>query len=600
MPAMLQNGFNALQNGNLTQAEQISRVLVAQNPRDEGALLLLAMSLDAQTRLDEAATIFEQLTSLFPQRAEHWLNLGYLERSRSNVGPARRALEQAIALDPQQADALRELGLIETTAGLSQAAAKHLSAALALQPHDPTLRAQTARACQRAGRADTAVALLEGWTEWTRGNPDALADVAWTAMESGDMPMTDRVLEFAEQHAPNNAGVLAKRAAFFERTNRLDEARALLARIPQRDPSIKEELDVLRAQIANRSDSSDEAYSIYESLVRDEQVALRRPELFFALAKISDARRDAEQAMKWLQDGHAMQMKQLRASLSSSTELDAMLLPPVAVSAQEYANWQPVASPTAEESPIFVVGFPRSGTTMLETMLDAHPQLTCMDERSFIHNLVQQMRERGFEYPRDLGKLDDATCAALREHYWKQVREKTQAESGRRLVDKNPLNMTRLPLIHRLFPNAKIVLALRDPRDVVLSNYMQIFRAPAYVRMCEQIESTAQGYAAAFQAWNAFTGVFALDLLQTRLEDVIDDVESFSRRFCEFLGIDWSPAMVAFHEHAARRGYIATPSYHQVVEPVNRKGVGRWQRYARWFEPAQATLAPYVQQFGYA
>ncbi len=82
---MLQNGFHALQSGNLTQAEQISRVLVAQNPRDEGALLLLAMSLDAQTRLDEAATVFTQPTTLYPQRAEHWLNLGYLERSRSNV-----------------------------------------------------------------------------------------------------------------------------------------------------------------------------------------------------------------------------------------------------------------------------------------------------------------------------------------------------------------------------------------------------------------------------------------------------------------------------------------------------------------------------------
>jgi tetratricopeptide (TPR) repeat protein len=598
---MLQNGFHALQSGNLTQAEQISRVLVAQNPRDEGALLLLAMSLDAQTRLDEAATVFTQLTTLYPQRAEHWLNLGYLERSRSNVGPARQALERAIAIDPQQADALRELGLIETAAGLSQAAAKHLSSALAQQPGDPLLRAQTARAVQRAGQTDEAAALVQDWQRWTQGNPDALADVAWTAMESGDMQTTDQVLEFAERSAPNNVSVLAKRAAFFERTNRLDEARALLARIPLRDESIKEELDVLRAQIANRSeDGRDEAYAIYESLVRDEHIALRRPELLFALAKISDARGDADQAMNWLQRAHAIQIQQLRASLSSSTELDAMLLPAAAIGAQDYAQWQTISAPSAEDSPIFVVGFPRSGTTMLETMLDAHERLTCMDERPFVHNLVQQMREQGFEYPRDLSKLDEPTCAALREHYWKQVRELTKAESGKRLVDKNPLNMTRLPLIHRLFPNAKIVLALRDPRDVVLSNYMQIFRAPAYVRMCEHIETTAQGYTVAFEAWNGFADVFKLDLLQTRLEDVVDDVEAFSRTLCEFLSIEWSPAMVSFHEHAARRGYIATPSYHQVVEPVNKKGVGRWQRYARWFEPVQPTLAPFVKQFGYA
>lgn len=597
---MLQNAFQALQTGDLVQAEQICRQILAQHPDDEGALTLLAMSLDAQTRLSEAAALFERLTALYPDRTEHWLNLGYLERSRGNVVAARRSLEQAVALDPSRNEALRELGLIEYDAGLNHGAALHLSAALALQPDDPALRAQTARACQRAGQAEDTARLLRGWEQWTQGNPDALADVAWVVMETGDMQATDRALELAERSAPSNARVLAKRAAFLERTNRLDEARALLARIPQRDDEIREELDILRAQLASRSGSIDEAYTIYETLVRDERVALRRPELFFALAQISDKRQDAAQAMLWLQQGHVVQMQQLRASMPSTEALDTMLMPAVHVSADDYATWQSGAAPSAEESPVFVLGFPRSGTTMLETILDAHPQLSCMDERTFIHDAVQQMRERGYDYPRDLGKLDEATCDALRAHYWKQVREHSHAEPGKRLVDKNPLNMTRLPMIHRLFPRAKIVLALRDPRDVVLSNYMQIFRAPAYARMCERLETTAQGYATAFTAWNAFAGVFGLELLQTRHEDVVDDVEAFSRRLCAFLGLEWSDAMVAFHEHAARRGYIRTPSYHQVVEPVNRKGVGRWQRYEQWLEPAQAALAPYVRQFGYA
>lgn len=597
---MLQNAFQALQTGDLVQAEQICRQIVARHPDDEGALTLLAMSLDAQTRLSEAATLFERLTGLYPDRTEHWLNLGYLERSRGNVAAARRSLEQAVALDPSRNEALRELGLIEYGTGLNHSAAVHLSAALALQPDDPVLRAQTARAYQLTDQADQTARLLQGWEQWAQGNPDALADVAWAVMESGDMQATERALELAERSAPGNTSVLAKRAAFLERTNRLDEARALLARIPPRNDEMREELDILRARLAGRSDSVDEAYAIYEALVRNEQVVLRRPELFFALAQISDRRQDAAQAMLWLQQGHAVQMQQLRASTPPGSELDAMLTPPVGVSAAEYAAWPSGAAPSTEESPIFVLGFPRSGTTLLETMLDAHPQLSCMDERSFIHDLVQQMRERGFEYPRDLGKLDEATCDALRAHYWKQVREQSQAEPARRLVDKNPLNMMRLPLIHRLFPRAKIILALRDPRDVVLSNYMQIFRTPAYARMCEHLESTAQGYATAFAAWNAFAGVFALDLLQTRHEDLVGDVEAFSRRLCAFLGLEWSDTMVSLHEQAARRGYIRTPSYHQVVEPVNSKGVGRWQRYAQWLEPAQAALAPYVHQFGYA
>ena len=115
------------------------------------------------------------------------------------------------------------------------------------------------------------------------------------------------------------------------------------------------------------------------------------------------------------------------------------------------------------ESPIFIVGFPRSGTTMLEQMLDAHPTLQAMDERSFLQDLVEKMSEFGYVYPFDLGKLSASQCEELRRLYWQLTAKVAPRREGQRLVDKNPLNMLRLPLINRLFPNSPIILALRHP-----------------------------------------------------------------------------------------------------------------------------------------
>ena len=209
------------------------------------------------------------------------------------------------------------------------------------------------------------------------------------------------------------------------------------------------------------------------------------------------------------------------------------------------------------------------------------------------------MKQRGLEYPEQLGSIDSEFANTLRENYWKRAADRVERAPGVRLVDKNPLNIMRLPMIARLFPNAKIILALRHPCDVMLSNYMQTFRSPAYIKLCETIESTAVGYARTFAFWIDQAAVLKSDILELRHEDTVDDIDAQSRRIADFLGIDWDQRMVDFHDHARERGFIATPSYHQVVEPLNRKGVGRWERYREYLEPAIPHLQPYLDRWNY-
>lgn len=602
---MLQSAFQALQSGNPAYAEQISRQLLRNRPNDEGGLLLLALALDAMSRRNEANTTFERLTELYPDRAGHWLNLGNMRRTLGFQSGARTAYEHALALEPEQADALQGLGLIEFDNGLFHEARRHLLQALQYAPDNVELRAQAAKACHETGDLEQVQALLQGWEQWSAADAIVMADIAWIHTEINDMSAAERALDMAERRDPGNLRVLARRAAFLERTNRVAEAQSVLSRIPRDDAGaagVNEEVDIVRALLAARVDDSAEACRLHELLLADPAAGMRHPHLYFSLARLYDRRGDAAQAMHWLQRGHEHQIAQLAHAAPEllAPETDPVYAARQRISADDYARWDRSDAPSAAESPIFVLGFPRSGTTVLETMLDAHPDLSCMDERSFLHDLTKTMNARGLRYPEDLAQLDTATLTALREQYWRQVYGQTQAQRGKRLIDKNPLNMLRLPLIARLFPHAKIVLALRDPRDVVLSNYMQMFRAPGYVAMCATLESTARGYDRAFAFWQHHAELFQPDLLSVRHEDLVEDAQAHARRLCEFLQIDWAERMVAFHEHAAERGYIRTPSYHQVVEPMNRKGVGRWQRYQSWLEPCSAALDAHLQRYGYA
>ena len=602
---MLQKAFQAYQGGNPAEAESISRQVLAMHPDHEGGLLLLAMSLDAQRKGAEAIALFERMTLLFPDTSAYWSNLGTIRRTLGHDDLAATAFEHALALAPDDANALFNLGSFRFDKGDYVEARMLLLRAHEQAPEDAGIRVQAAAACFECGDIDGAERLLDGWEQWIPNDVTVLTDIGWTLTRLTRADEAGRALEAAARAMPGNTRVDLRRAAFYERTNRVDEARALLARIPQDAidrVGLRTDAATLRADLAARGDDLEGARRLYEELVADPAMVRRDPQLPSQLARVCDRLGDTDAAIDWLARGRALHVAQLRerAPQVFSEGADPLRIIRRPVTHAERASWQPVSVPSAQESPVFVVGFPRSGTTMLETMLDAHPALAGMDERAFIQDVIDAMGRMGHAYPDDLGNLAAPECDALRAMYFEWATTRARVPAGQRIVDKNPLNIMRLPLIARLFPEARIILALRHPCDVVLSNYMQTFRSPAYVALTETIESTARGYADTFAFWLDQVAVLAPNVLELRYEDVVDDIDAQSRRIAHFVGIDWDARMVNFHERAKERGFIATPSYHQVVEPINRKGVARWERYRRHLEPAIPLLQPYIDRWNYS
>jgi tetratricopeptide (TPR) repeat protein len=263
-------------------------------------------------------------------------------------------------------------------------------------------------------------------------------------------------------------------------------------------------------------------------------------------------------------------------------------------------SWQAAAAgPPAPEEParhVLLMGFPRSGTTLLEVILDGHPRVVSLEE----HDLFTEGVLRYLHDPRSLEPLMRASeeeLGEVRAAYWRRVRAGGVDFAGKVFLDKHPLNTLKLPLVARLFPHAKILFARRDPRDVVLSCFRRRFKMnPAMYQMLT-LEGAAQFYDAVMDFAARAQPVLGLDWLDVRYERLMGDFAAETRRICGFLGLEWTPGMSEFATRVQSREN-ATPSTAQLARGLDHSGIGQWRNYRTHLQPLEPNLSRWIAMFG--
>lgn len=567
---------------------------------------MLAMSLQHAGDTAGAATIYRQLTELQPRESAHWANLGLTLRTLGDHAPAEHAYQQALSLAPSTYHYLVDYGLLLLDKGDIAHARHRFLDAVDLAPSYAEARIYGSIACFECGDAQRAAALLPPPAIWQQ-LPDNLREELATALIQ--VGRTDEAEVLLSQNRPEQIPSLSnviRLAQLYERTNRVEQAEALLAQaasMPQQhDRQTNVDVLQLETSLALRRKDYTSARTAAENLLALQPQIQAQANAYFALAGIEDKQRNPAAAIAMLEKAHAIHFKLAADNVPEIAHSDEE---PLKVSSlwlddaqARYADARSEA-PAGDASPVFIVGFPRSGTTMLEQMLDAHPGYASMDERATLQRCIEWMEAQGKRYPYDLGALDQAQVEAMRQVYWSEIAKVIALAPGQQLVDKNPLNMLRLPMIVRLFPNAKVILALRHPCDVLLSCYMQNFRSPAFMVLCSSLERLAKSYVNAMRFWIHHQALLQPDLLILKYEETVADFPAQVQRIGGFLGIAQPEFLAGFSQHAARKGYISTPSYSQVVEPVNRRAVDRWHAYAPWLAGALPILQPVAAHWGY-
>lgn len=593
----------ALQAGQLSQAEQQSRAALLEQPRDESLLLLLAISLQYQGRMLEARDIHAELTRLYPASSTHWNNYATIHAALGEQNEARAAYAKAAELDPHNIDVLLQLGLLLIEQHEYLAARHTLLDAYALDQASPQIRVAAARACCLCQDFENAEELLKPWHQWLPLNDDGLQfELARVLVLQTDVTDAAALLEDVLSRNPSQLDARLLLATIYERFNRLELCEAMvqpvLAAASGATASQRNEASHVLATLAMRRNDVTSALRLLEQAGPKDNDDNAH---FFQLASVYDKLGERDAAMQALSEAHRLSTRQRQHDSPEFFGPDARALATDAprVSAEQYARWPHLIAPEMQDSPIFVVGFPRSGTTLLEQMLDAHPGLQSMDENPYFNRLANILRKHDTRILDDLGVLQQYDCDELRKRYHAMVSERITRRWDARLVDKNPLNMQWLPVIHRLFPEAKFILALRHPCDVLLSCYMQNFRSSALMAACSSLERLAHAYVETMSNWLEDVNIFQPSVMVSRYEDLVSDFRGQTRRIAEFLALEDDTPMLSFDQHARGKAYIGTPSYSQVIEPVNRKGLNRWHNYRRHFEPVLPILEPMLKHWDY-
>jgi tetratricopeptide (TPR) repeat protein len=544
--AMLREVLRLAQARDFERAAALARAALAEGFEHPLLLNVVATTLEQEGRFADAAQLLERAVELAPQdvgaRNALALCLQRLDR------PAEALVQVDILLNQHP-----ELGFAHANKGnalialgfLARARASHLRA-VELEPGNVSAMASLASIASHRGNHEEARSWARQVLAKIPNFPDAVLSLAAAELASGELARAESLL----------TSLLAD-----PRVADIDAARAggLLG-------------DVLDA--GGRYEDALAAYTACNT-------ALRRIYTQFAgKTSLTEYARDLMSTVSNMADAF---QRNARIEVTAGDGAGEKL--------------QTVQSGPDVSEHVFLLSFPRSGTTFLEVVLDGHPRVASLDEHELLIDAVREMMTD----PRDLSALihaSEADLQRLREAYWERVREGEVDVSGKVFVDKYPMNTLKLPLIARLFPNAKILFVQRDPREVVLACFRRRFRTNPSTYELLTLPGAAALYDITMGVGELMRPVFGANWRDVRYETLVADFGAQTRAICEFLGLEWIEGLDDFAQRARERER-STPSTAQLARGLDRSRPVHWQHYRAALEPVLPTLTKWVERFGY-
>jgi Flp pilus assembly protein TadD len=262
-------------------------------------------------------------------------------------------------------------------------------------------------------------------------------------------------------------------------------------------------------------------------------------------------------------------------------------------------QWAARIKPTAAaQAPVFLVGFPRSGTTLIERVLDSHSRIQSLDEKPIIAALIEQVATSTSAFVEALPVMREHQVHALRKIYFETANQYVDNQPNGVILDKFPLNVVNVPMIYRLFPDAKIIFVLRHPCDACLSCFMQSFEPNAAMDNFYTLADTVRLYCQVMRLWETLERTLPLNVHYIRYEDLVAGFSSRVSEMLAFLDLPFEDGTRDF-VMSARGKRISTPSYRQVSQPIYTRATYRWQHYDNYLAPYLRQLQPYIERFGY-
>lgn len=473
------------------------------------------------------------------------------------------------------------------------------------EPHNPTRLLDLALAYGKRYNFSAAEHCIEKAVQISKDRAQTLADAGQICLEFANIDMAISCLQRASQKKNVSIGALINLVDIYIRDKRLDEASELVVRagqIDRNDPRVLLEDAVIRQLRGNVV----EAESVLQKLVANPKAnTSARVRAFYELAKILDGQGRYDDAMTALLEAKALvrphaaqQAAALEHIQSRAREMEE------SITSDVMDRWRADVDKLQPPRRVALLcGHPRSGTTLLEQVLDSHSDITSAEETKVMHDDAYLPLIRDFpEETSILQALDSVPPDVIRharENYFRCMEMFLGRQiGGRLLLDKNPGMNLLIPMVVRVFPETKFLIALRDPRDVIISCFMQALPPTPISSAYLSLEGAVNQYVNVMGFWLEMLPRMGNQWMYVRYEEMVENLPAVAKSVLSLLGVGFEENVLKFYEHASAKR-VSSPSRDDVRKPLYQTAVGRWRNYQKYLEPYLPALDRFVKSFDY-
>lgn len=600
------------QNRLLGEAEKAGRIAVERAPDMVGAWNNLGIILQECGKLDESIACLRRVVALEPENPEACNNLANTLLLAENFDEAQQFYEKALALHPRYAEANSNLANLFLKQGKFDAAETYAGRAIEINPQLVSAYLNLAEAAIECQQFDRAMQRLDALFRFAPEHPTALTARATVLHRQGQFEDALKSATAAVKFAPESASAHNILGKTQQSLNLFEDAKKSFGRAQSLPGMERNNARINLAEMYAARNDKAAAIAILTDVVKDEpdsvaawgqladikkfsvgdpdietlktlyrgkstRISLRdRMVLCFALGKASLDIGDGENAFRYLAEGNRLKRETFNFDVAKTGQWLKSL---ASRFDQKWINdRQGKGSPS--DKPVFVVGMPRSGTTLIEQILGSHPDIYPAGELRDIGMLAANS-EAATVQGNGAGIEDLAGMAA---QYLASITAMSEGRSH--VVDKMPANFLHVGMIHAMFPNARIIHSRRDPVDTCLSCYSKLFGSEqSFAYDLAELGQFYLGYRELMAHWR---NVLPADrFIEVDYEAVVGNCEAEARRLTDFIGVPWNDACLAFHQS---RRPVRTASVNQVREPLYTTSVGRWRPYAKHLSPLLAAF----------
>lgn len=559
-----QKGLFAYQNNDQQKAQKLFKRALKSNPAHGPSLFSLAKIELMNGRKATAKTYFKKIIHYYPDHGDSWLNLGLIYYLHDNLMvDAIEAFENALKFGADASLCYLYLGDI----------------------------------FQNTGSYDSALVMYQKSLEQNPNQSLTLSALGNLSFSMKDIQGSLAYLLKSLELKPHNDAVVMN----------IIVACDYLKKSPQDvlTKDLYEKLsdyskNIIQAHILYKNEEYTAAIDLYEGLPI--QTTEREIYRCHTLSTLYDKIQRYKEAFEWATKANAYKLQTKQALLIDKASYFKRLDALQAFSSKEAAKdiQQSHNEAQHENTPVFLVGFPRSGTTLTGRILSRHSKIHVNDETSALDQLVIEIEHSfGLSYPNDLANLSSEQCDALRQSYWAQHNAAGKFKKSDIFIDKFPLNIIHIPLIQRIFPDAKIIYVKRHPLDSITSCYMQHFKLNNAMVQFLDLHSAAKTYNKVLSLWHSYKDNYNIVSHTISYEKIVSDFDSEIAAVLSFLEIKWEDDLRSFYKTNEQSMLTVTPSATQVTQKLYTNAVSRWKNYEADLMPIINEMKPICEALEY-